>query len=75
MPRDIIEVAMNKLGVVSNMDAKDLPVDYSVYNKNIDPVQIAGRLRPIKTHSVVAPALLSPLLLRALQGGNNDNTR
>jgi hypothetical protein len=56
MPRDIIEVAMNKLGVVSNMDAKDLPVDYSVYNKNIDPVQIAGRLRPIKTHSVVTPA-------------------
>ena len=67
---------MSKLGVVSNVDAKDLPNDYAVYNKNVDPIQINGRLKPIKTHSVISGATKAKTATKGawLQNGTEQTT-
>lgn len=51
MPRQIIEIPMNKTGIVCNSDSRDLPDHYTVSSKNIDPIAPIGRIRPIKSYT------------------------
>lgn len=51
MPRELIEIPLSNLGVVCNADSKDMPDNYVVSSKNLDPMSPIGRIKPIKTYS------------------------
>jgi len=51
MPRELIEIPLSNLGIVCNADSKDMPDNYVVSSKNLDPMSPIGRIKPIKTYS------------------------
>lgn len=63
MPRESIEIPLDKIGIVSQFDAKDVPEHYMVDTLNIDPVSPIGTVRTIKQSTNTATDATSHVLL------------
>lgn len=74
MPRDNLNIERFDLGIISNADIEDIPLEAALYSKNQEPDVEQGMLTSIKTSAAVGGAAYAIDAARSAWIQNNDTT-